>query len=91
MHICMCPVGRVSLTKPFQRDTIGKVSSRQFQRYVNGFYPKSDVEVTAFQSFWYEFADKHKVCIFCMSLKGMVLLTKPSQRDTNRKLSLRQF
>ena len=46
------------------------------------FLSKSDVEVTAFQSFWYEFVDKHKVCIFCMCLVRTVSLTKPSQRDT---------
>ena len=64
---------------------MGKVSLRQFQRYVNGFYPKLDVEVTAFQSFWYQFSDKHKVCIFCMCLVADGFAGKTVTKGYHRK------
>ena len=67
------------------------VSLRQFQRYVNGFYPKSDVEVMAFQSFWYQFSDKHKHVHICMCPVGTGFAGKPLQRNTIGKVSLRRF
>ena len=94
VHICMCPErDGCRWQNRSQRDNIIKVLSRQFQRYVNGFYPKSNVEVMAFQSFWYEVMLTNTKCAYfvCRLSRDKCCWENHSQRDTIRKLSSRRF
>ena len=92
MHILYVPLvgigfARKTVTKGYHQK--GLVET--IPTICDGFYPKSDVEVMAFQRFWYELIDKHKMCIFVCALLGRFCWTKPSQRETIGNVSSRRF